>query len=155
MIGSHNMGYSTFYSTLLVNLWCLEEIDDENRHQSSGISRIGKTKLRHGTYKQRLHVKRRRQHGKLARTRQQIFDERVDRAKKMGKYQTGIAMLGQEQQKYTQQSSNSKSTNSKQKECNSCGKVGHKTWRARAYVSNHLYLESKQAEKSKKIIRTY
>ena len=45
----------------------------------------------------------------------------------MGTYQTGIAMFGQEQQEYTQQSSNSKSTSSKQKECNSCGKEGHKT----------------------------
>ena len=73
VVGTHNMGYSTFYSTLLANLGCIEKRDGENRHLSSGITRIGKTKLRHRTYKQKLEVKRRRKHGQQARTRQQIF----------------------------------------------------------------------------------
>ena len=150
VIGSHNMGYSTFYSTLLANLGCIDKRDGENNHLSSGITRICKIKLRHRTYKQKLEVKRRRKYGQLARTWQQVFDERVDKAKKMGTYETGVAMLGEEQHENTQQSSNSKTNSSKQKICDSCGKQGHKTWRARACMNHHLYLQAKDGEKVEK-----
>ncbi len=44
VIGSHNMGYTTYYKTMLTKLGCLEEKDNENRPISSGIARIGKAK---------------------------------------------------------------------------------------------------------------
>ncbi len=63
VIGTHNMGYSNYYKTLLTKLGCLEENDKENCHLSSGITRIGQAKARNKAYKQQVHVKRRRKHG--------------------------------------------------------------------------------------------
>ena len=105
VIGSHNMGYTTYYKTLLCKLGCLEENDDKNCHISSGISRIGKAKSSNKEYKQQVHVKRKRKYGQLAKTKQQLFEEGVDRARKLGTYETGVAILGQQDD--TQQSSNS------------------------------------------------
>ena len=43
VIGQHNMGYESYYKTLLYNLGCLEEeYDSEYCHISSGIARINK-----------------------------------------------------------------------------------------------------------------
>ena len=106
VIGSHNMGYDLFYSTLLANLGCTDRKDRENHYLSSGIKRIGKTKLSNRSYKQTLVAKRRRKHGQLARTREQIYNERVDKAKNLGTYETGVAILGDDTTTNTQQSSN-------------------------------------------------
>ena len=143
VIGSHNMGYSNYYKTLLTKLGCLEENDEENRHLSSGITRIGKIKACNKAYKQQLHVKRRRKHGLLARTHQQLLQERVDRARNLGTYQTGVAILGDET---IQQSSisNKKQTKKADKICSSCGKAGRKTWRTKTCANHHQYLQSKQ-----------
>ena len=142
VIGAHNMGYTTYYKTLLTKLGCLAESDNENCHLSSGIIRIGKRKSCNKKYKQQLHVKRKRKHGQLAKTKQQLYEERVDRAKKLGTYETGVAILGQDD---TQESSNLNQTRkqSKDKVCNSCGKTGHKTWRAKGCANHQQYLQSK------------
>ena len=145
VIGTNNMGYTTYYKTLLTNLGCLEERDDESSNLSSGITRIGKTKSSNKIHKQKQEVKRRRKHSMQARTRQQVLEERTDRAENMGTYRAGIAILGTDN---TQQSSNSKKNNTKI--CSSCGGTGHKTWRTKSCPNHHEYL----ATKSKKNIRT-
>ncbi len=104
VIGSHNMGYTTYYKTLLTKLGCLEEKNNENRLISSGIARIGKAKSWNKAHKQQINVKRKRKHGQLAKTKQQLFEEEMDREKKLGTYKTGVAILGQNNNR---QSSNS------------------------------------------------
>ena len=145
VIGTHNMGYSTYYQTLLTNLGCLEERDGENRHLSSGIARIGKIKSGNKVRKQTLEAKRRRKHGMQARTRQQIYEERVDKAQNMGMYESGIAILGDGTEEHTQQSSKLNKNNNKSntKICSSCGGTGHKTWRTKTCPNHHEYLKSR------------
>ena len=110
------MGYSNYYLTLLTNLGGLDEMDNENHHISSGISKIDRAKASNKKMKQTNKFKRRCKHGQLAKTRQQVFKERVDRAAKMGTYATGVAILGQiaEQANQSQQSSNGASAAPKQ-----------------------------------------
>ena len=66
----------------------------------------------------------------------------MDRAKKLGTYETGVAILGQDD---TQQSANSNPKRKKgnEKVCNSCGKTGHKTWRTKTCANHQQYLQSK------------
>jgi len=94
VVGQHNMRYHDYYKSLLIKLGCLEENDGDNLHISSGIARIDKKKICNRRYKRKMEVKRRRKHGQLATTKQQIYEERVDRARNMGTYQTGVAILG-------------------------------------------------------------
>ncbi len=94
-------GYDLFYSTLLANLGYTDNIDGENYHFSSDIKRKGKAKLSSKSYKQNLIVKCRRNHIQISRTRQQIYDERVDRAKNLGTYKTDVVILGQGDQTTT------------------------------------------------------
>ena len=87
--------------------------------------------------KQKTDFKRRRKHGRLAKTKQQVYEERVDRAQNLGTYQTGIAMV-EEQQQETRQSSNPATkakAGNKGKVCNKCGESGHATWRVKACVT--------------------
>ena len=95
--------------------------------------------------KQTPAYKRRRKHKQLAKTKQQLFEEGVDRENRMGTYETGVAILANEE---TQQSSNSPNegapNSSRTKICGSCGGTGHKTWRAKACARNDEYLASKQ-----------
>ena len=101
VIGTHNMGHSNYYLTLLTNLGCLDEMDNENRHIPSGISKIDGAKASNRKMKRTNEIKRRRKHGQLAKTRQQVFEERVDRAAKMGMYVTGVAILDQTEENQT------------------------------------------------------
>ena len=85
-----------------------------------------------------------RKHGQLARTRQQIYDERVFMTRNLGTYKTGVAILGQGDRTTTntQQSSTFNTiSGSRNKTCNNCGKQGHKTWRAKSCTNHHLYLQ--------------
>ena len=96
-----------------------------------------------------------RKHGQLARTRQQIYDERVFMTRNLGTYKTGVAILGQGDRTTTntQQSSTFNTiSGSRNKTCNNCGKQGHKTWRAKSCTNHHLYLQSKKAENTSKTI---
>ena len=115
------------------------ESDNKNCLLSLVIARIGKIKSCNKTYKQQLHVKRKRKHDQLVKTKQQSYEERVNRAKKLGTYETGVTILGQID---TQQSSNlnKKREQNKDKVCNSCGKTCHKTWRAKGCIKHQLYL---------------
>ncbi len=92
------------------------------------MTRIGKTKACNKACKQQVYVKRRCKHGQLARTKQQLYEERVDGAGNLGTYQTGIAILGDGT---IQQSSNlnQKQPKKTDKVCFSCGKTGHKTFK--------------------------
>ena len=69
VIGTHNMGYSNYYLTMLTNLGCLDENDDENRHISSGISKIDGAKASNRKMQRTNEFKRRRKHSQLAKTR--------------------------------------------------------------------------------------
>lgn len=143
VIGQHNMGYANYYSTLLKNLGCIENNDDKS-YLSQGIARIGQTKYNNRIHKQKVDVKRRRKYGQLAKTTKQILEERIDRAQKMGTYEAGVAILGE--QNDTQQSS----TNEKRQQtkvCNSCGGKGHKTFRTKSCPNHQQYLQSKATKK--------
>ena len=146
VIGAHNMGYDNYYLTLLTNLGCIEEIDRENRHISLGITRINETKLNNKRMKRMKEFKRRRQHGRLAKSRQQIYEERVDRAEKMGTYEAGIAINGDETNAIQQSSAKTKAT----KTCKWCGKNGHMTWRAKACLHNAEYIATKNKSTHRK-----
>jgi len=62
----------------------------------------------------------------------------------MGTYQTGIAILGQQDQQLTQQSSATDSATPKRKVCGKCGQHGHITWRAKACRRHSEYISSKK-----------
>ena len=49
VIGHHNMGYETYYKSLLQNLGCLQKNDE--CHLSTGLTRINQTKLSNRIYK--------------------------------------------------------------------------------------------------------
>ena len=152
VIGVHNMGYDAYYLTLLYNLGCIESKNDlETRIITQCIGRIYKTKQDNRQMKQDNDYKRRRKHGRQAKTKQQVYEERVDRAQNLGTYQTGIAMVDEEQQQ-TRQSSNTGSranTPNKEKVCNKCGEKGHATWRAKA-CRRHSEYELTQKQKKRK-----
>ena len=68
--------------------------------------------------KQRHDFKKKHKHGHLGKTRQHVFEERVDGAAKIGTYATSVALLEIEEQVYekqTRQPSNDTSAASKQK----------------------------------------
>ena len=69
VIGTQNMSYRTFYSTLLKNLGCLDSNDLSARPILSGISRIDEAKIVNKKYKQRPQSKRQRKYGLLAKTK--------------------------------------------------------------------------------------
>ena len=75
----------------------------------------------------------------MAKTKQQIYEERVDRARNLGTYQTGVAILADEN---TQQSSNQPKKNN-DKVCSSCGGTKHKTWQSKTCPNHCQYLEMK------------
>ena len=103
VVGQHNMGYATYYSTLLKNLGCLENNDDDKSPLSQGLIRINQTKLNNRLHKKKVEVKRRRKYGQLAKTRIRLLEERIDRAEKKGTYEAGVAILQEHEE--TQQSS--------------------------------------------------
>ena len=143
VIGSHNMGYKDFYLSLLINLGCLNDTSIETTLISTGISRINETRKQNKRIKALPDVKRRRQHGLLAKTKQQIYEERVDRASKMGTYKTGIAIdfdVTENKKENTRQSSNA----SKQKQCPRCGKKGHVTTRSKKCLHHNEYITMKK-----------
>ena len=147
VIGHHNMGYETYYKTLLYNLGCLQK--DDNCHLSAGLARINEAKLRNRQYKQKLENKRKRKHGQLARTKEQIYEEGVDRANNLGTYQTGVAILNNENnEENTQQPTNQQQKNIKV--CSKCGASGHKTWRTRTCPYHHEYLQTKATKSNNK-----
>jgi len=146
------MGYANYYLTLLTDLGCLDEINGSERLISTGITRINKTKSGNRRRKQTISSKRRRKHGRNAKTKQQLFEEGVDRANKMGTYQTGIGIVGneQEQQQQNTQQSATRSTVTNRKVCGKCGQQGHKTWRANACAHHAEYIESQNTNQNKK-----
>ena len=148
VIAQHNMTYRGFYLTLLANLGCLDDTGLALRPISIGISRINDARVANKIYKQQPKNKRRRKHGLLAKTKQQIFEERVDRAAKMGTYRTGIAVEEQEQQE--QQKTRQSSTNSN-KVCARCGKKGHLTTRSAKCLFHQEWIEGKNKKASKPI----
>ena len=137
VIGVRNLGYANFYNTLLFNLGCLA-VSDGERLISQGISIIDKTKLNLQKIKKTLEYKRSRKHGKKAKNRQAIFEERVDRAQNLGTYQTGIGMAEEQESQPITRRQNTKI-------CEKCGGTGHKTWRAKACLFHHEYIASKNS----------
>ena len=92
VISSHNMGYRDFYLALLTDLGCTDDNNLKSRMISSGIAKVNDTRIQNKKRKQLPSVKRKRQYGVLAKTKQEIFEQRVDRANKLGTYQSGIAI---------------------------------------------------------------
>ena len=156
VLGVHNSGYSNFYLTLLTFLGCLGKSDDY-RLLFSGIHRISNTKLKTKVFKQTAKYKRKRKHGQMARTKQQLYEEGVDRANKMGTYESGIAVLRddeQQQQQDKRQSSNASESSKRTKTkstnptiCSLCGLKGHKTNRSKSCKFHSQYLEKQQQNK--------
>ena len=130
VIGTHNMGYHPFYLSLLANLGCLETMG-ESSPMMAGIIKVNNAKKSNKYRKQKPEVKRQRKYGIMAKTKQQVYEERVDRANKLGTYQKGVAVLEEDTEetegKHTQQSSNVRSIII----CPHCGKKGHKTTRSK------------------------
>ena len=159
VIGVHNSGYSNYYLTLLTFLGCIGK-SDEDRLLFNGIHRISKTKLNNQQMKQTATYKRKRKHGQMARTKQQLYEEGVDRANKMGTYESGIAILRDDVQQQQQQQQNkrqsitvsdssnknkTKATN--QSICSLCGLKGHKTNRSKSCKFHSQYIEKQQQNK--------
>ena len=140
VVGQHNMGYATYYSTLLKNLGCLENNDDDKSPLSQGLIRMNQTKLNNRLHKKKVEVKRRRKYGQLAKTRKRLLEERIDRAEKKGTYEAGVAIL-QEHEETQQSSTNNKTKQTKV--CSSCGKSGHKTFRTRTCPNHQQYVQLK------------
>ena len=69
---------NTTWDIIITTIGSLEENDGDNHHISSGIARIDKKKVCSRQYKQKLEFKRRRKYGQLARTKEQIYETRVD-----------------------------------------------------------------------------
>ena len=101
VIATHNMGYSIFYVTLLQRIGCIQDNNLNSRLLSTGISRLSETRKQNKTRKALPSTKRKRRHGRFAKTKQQVYEERIDRAQKMGTYQTGIAVEGENIQQST------------------------------------------------------
>ena len=73
VVGVHNLGYANYYLTLLTNLGCISENENNIRLISTGITRIDMAKLRNRKMKMKRDFKRRRKHGQLSKTKQQLF----------------------------------------------------------------------------------
>ena len=88
---------------------------------------------------------RRRKHGLLAKTKQQIYEERIDRAAKMGTYKTGIAVVEeQEETNNTQRSSTAPKTKVRPR----CGKKEHATTRSVKGLFHHEWIETHTKKES-------
>ena len=136
------MGYKDFYLSLLINLGCLDDISLDKRLISTGIARINETRNQNKHIKAQPSTKRRRRYGLLAKTKQQIYEERVDRATKMGTYRTGIAIdsIDAEETNNNRQSSNTSS----KRVCPRCGKKGHLTYRSKKCLHHNEYIMTKK-----------
>ena len=146
VIASHNMSYKLFYLTLLKNLGCLNETGLDLRPISIGISRINDARITNKAYKNQAKYKRRRKHGLLAKTKQQIYEERVDKASKMGSYRTGIAMVEEQEQQPKQ--NNKRQSSTAAKICPRCGGIGHVTARSKKCLFHQEWIERQQQKKS-------
>ena len=142
VIGTHNLGYKGFYFALLKNLGCIDNSSLSKRLILSGISRVDETRNQNKIYKSRPATKRRRKFGLLAKTKKQIYEERVDRATKMGTYKTGAAITCNDDEEQLQTKPSQKNKQSENK-CNKCGQQGHKTWRSRKCSFHDDYIMEK------------
>ena len=141
VIGTHNLGYKGFYFALLKNLGCLDNNSfSKKRLILSGIARIDETRNQNKIIKSQPATKRRRKFGLLAKTKRQIYEERVDRATKMGTYKTSAAIICNEEELLQTKSSKKKEAQNK---CSKCGKTGHKTWRSRKCFFHDDYIMEK------------
>ena len=142
VIASHNMGYATFFSTLLVRLGCIEKAAIPNRLLTIGLSRTSESKKIGKKFQQKPSSKRKRKHGLLAKTKKQIYEERIDRANKLGTYKSGIAIVFDDEEPITEQEPSQSSTAANK--CPRCGKKGHKTVRSKQCLFHNEYIAKKQ-----------
>ena len=142
VVGVYNMGYANYYLTLLSRLGCISENEAETRLISTGITRINKAKLRNRKMEMRSDFKRRRKHGQLTKTKQQLYEEGVDRANRLGTYGSGIDITESQEAEPTPQSSTTRPP-TRAKVCNKCGATGHATWRSSKCHRHHEYQQSR------------
>jgi len=142
--GVHNMGFQNFYSTLMADLRILD--DSTVEALSSNIIRINRTKLQDRERRQTHAFKRQRAHGKRAKTRQEVFEDRIDREHRLGTYKSGIAIEDDEAE--DEPPNNNAGTVKPTKQCKWCSDKNHKTWRSKKCRFNENYSEW-QKEKNK------
>ena len=144
VIAAHNMSYSGFYSALLTDIGCIDDIGINKRPISSGIAKINDAKTRNKIRKQTPAYKRQRKYGLLAKTKQQIFEERVDRANKMGTYSSGVAVVDDEETETTKRQSSTLSN----RICPTCKQKGHVTARSSKCLFHNEWLIAKEKKQS-------
>ena len=147
VLGVHNLGYAEFYLTLLHNLGCLDEMAIQ-QPISTSITRLSTRKMYMGTKKKTVEYKRRRKHGREAKTKQQLYEEGIDRAKNLGTYATGIG-IGFGIQNQDEDQNKQQSTTTGGNVCPRCNRPGHKTWKAKACADHPLFVIH-MAQKRKK-----
>jgi len=147
--GIHNIGYENFYVNTLSNLGI---IDSNNIDLiSSNITRINSTKQQDRKRRKTLEFKRSRLYGKRAKTRTQVYEERVDRERKAGTYGTAIGVLGEEEVEDEANVHNNNPIVPAPTVCQWCSETNHKTWRAKKCKKNSLYLVyKKELDKDRK-----
>ena len=97
---------------------------------------------------------RQRTHGKDAKSRQEILEERIDKEKQYGTYGAAISFCQtiQDEEKTYANEMNKKTTSikkqkGKMKECSFCMVLtNHATWRSRDCPGHNKYLEQKNAK---------
>ena len=78
-----------------------------------------------------MEYKRSRIHGKRAKTRQQVYEERIDRERRAGTYETSIGVLGDEEVKDDESPNDNNPTVAAPSVCKWCSENSHKIWRAK------------------------
>ena len=105
--GTTNMGYEQYYLSLLHMLVNSESITGSVIE--AGIKRTDRIKLNNRKRKSTHKNKRDRTHGKQSKSKQAVYEERIDKEKNMGTYKGSIAMndsYNEETTNHTQQLSN-------------------------------------------------
>ena len=125
---------------------------DSSRNISIGITRIGQAKSSNKILKRTVEYKRKRRHGWLAKSKQQIYEEGIDRSNKLGTYQSGVAVLGTDD---ALADSAIQKNNETESICKYCGKKGHKTTRSKhclrhgEKIDKNTYLQTKELGNNK------
>ena len=138
VVGIVNYGYEKFYNELIDQIGIFNKTN--RPFISIGISQLNQCKLNNQQLKKKQEYMRQRSHGKDAKQRQEVYEERIDEIENLGTYGTAVCFE-------TNESNKQKQTTTKTNECSYCKTIAtHKTWRSKHCPGHKLYLQHKEQQ---------
>ena len=140
-----NIGYESFYCGLIDQSLTYNNLSMESLKDN--IRKIDRNKSNDKKRQTTNEFKRRRKFGKEAKAQQELHEERVDREKNYGTYQSSIAV--QDVEPSIENTNKTRQSNS-DKLCKHCNLMtNHKTWVSKQCIRHDDYIQQKEQKQQK------